>query len=87
MEKEIKIAAKLYQCRDTAKRFLKDDYENHLKPYKHLICEVEKVSHKPILECLIDCLNMESIKDNGFAMIWFNAAAVELIENPEGHAV
>lgn len=33
----IKMTAKLYDCRDTAKRFFKDEYLNKIKPYQELI--------------------------------------------------
>ena len=37
MEKQIKIAAKLYSIRDTAKKFLGKDYQARIKPYKDLV--------------------------------------------------
>lgn len=37
MEKQIKIAATLYQCRDMAKRFFKDDFNAKIEPYKQII--------------------------------------------------
>lgn len=83
MEKQIKIAAKLYECRDTAKRFFREEFTEKLKPYQRLLLERQKVSGKELLECLIDCLQLESIRDNGMAMMMFNAAAVELIDNPD----
>lgn len=84
MEKQIKMAAKLYQCRDTAKRFFGTEFNERIAPYKRLIEERQKASGRETLECLIDCLNLESIQGNGMAMLMFNAAAVEIIEPSAG---
>ena len=62
MEKEIKIAANLYHCRDTAKRFFGVEFEEKIKPYKRLILERQKVTKKPALEVLIECLQLESVQ-------------------------
>lgn len=80
MEKEIKITAKLYQCRDTAKRFFGADFNDRIAPYKHLIMERQKASGKEVLECLVDCLSLQSIQENGMATLMFSAAVVEIIE-------
>ncbi len=79
MEKQIKIAAKLYECRDVAKRFYGPEYIETIRPYKHIIREVCKSTGKEILESLIHCLTM--VQNNGFQMMLFNAAAVEMMEN------
>ena len=44
MEQQIKMAAKLYKCRDTAKSFFRDKYAENLKPYKDLIQAVMKAN-------------------------------------------
>ena len=81
MEKEIKIAAKLYLCRDTAKRYFGSEYEDTILPCKRLITERQKVTNKPVLEVLIECLQLKSVQDNAMAMMMFNAAAIEIIES------
>jgi hypothetical protein len=41
---KIQMAAKLYNCRDTAKRFYRDTYKQELEPYTHIIKEVMKAN-------------------------------------------
>jgi len=81
MELLVKTTAKLYECRDTAKRFFGSEFNDAVKPYKNVLLDHKKASGKETLECLIDCLKSDSIQGNGMAVLMFNAAAVELIEN------
>jgi len=80
MEKEIKIAAKLYNCRDTAKRFFADKYEEKLIPYKNAIKKHQETFKLDVLESVLEISNFESLRDNGMATMLLMAAAVELIE-------
>ena len=53
MEQQIKMAAKLYECRDTAKSLAKmqgEDYKEMLKPYSDIITKVMKtLNYKQML--------------------------------------
>lgn len=80
MEKEIKIAAKLYQCRDTAKRFFKEEYKEKLKPYTRVLEAMKKIINSDTLPALLECLKLKLIDDNGMGQMMFMAAAVEMIE-------
>jgi len=80
MEKQIKMAAKLYECRDTAKRFFRDDYDLKLKPYKNAIQTHQKRFNIEVLQSVTEICSFESVRDNGMAVMLFMAAAVELIE-------
>lgn len=84
MENQIKAAAKLYECRDTAKRFFKEEFYERIKPYQHLIQAVQKRQDKEVLPAMMECIKI-STGDEGMKMMMFMAAAVELIEpsNPE----
>ena len=42
MKKQIKTTAKLYECRDTAKLFFKEKYQDKLQPYFTIIKDVMK---------------------------------------------
>jgi len=80
MEQQVKIAAKLYQCRDTAKRFFRDEYEAKLKPYKNIIEAHQKKFNLDVLPSVLELCSFESVRDNGMATMLFMAAAVEMVE-------
>ena len=81
MEKQIKIAAKLYQCRDTAKGFYRDEFKDKVEPYKECIRKYMAKSGKDELLSVMEICNVDEIKEKGgFAIVMFMAAATELIE-------
>jgi len=80
MEKQIKIAEKLYECRDTARRFFRDEYKAKLEPYTSLIKQVMKANNEGELEALLRISKTNTFQDNAFGQMLFFAAAVELIE-------
>lgn len=81
MEQQVKLAAKLYQCRDTAKRFFRDEYEVKLKPYKNIIEAHQKKFNLDVLPSVLELCSFESVRDNGMATMLFMAAAVEMVES------
>jgi hypothetical protein len=83
MEKEIKIAAKLYECRDTAKRFFREKYAERLKPYMHIVQEVMKANELEVLEAILKISKTQTNQEDGMRQMLFMAAAVELIEPSE----
>lgn len=81
MQKELKILSKLYQCRDTAKRFYRDEYKDKIHPYKECIKKYMIKSGKNELLSVMEICEIDEIKEKGgFAIVMFMAAAVELIE-------
>ena len=80
MEKQIKTAAKLYQCRDTAKRFYGAEYNEKLRTYKNVIEAHQKKFNLEVLPSVMEICSFESVRDNGMAVMLFMAAAVEMIE-------
>lgn len=78
MEQQIKMAAKLYQCRDTAKRFFKDEFKAKIEPYKQIIIKFNKAKGTDTLESVIE-IAQNHITDGMGQMMLF-AAAVEMIE-------
>jgi hypothetical protein len=80
MEKEIKITAKLYHVRDTAKRFHGGEFQEKLKPYSHIIKEVMKANNINELKALLRVSNTKHYQENGFAQMMFIASVVEMIE-------
>lgn len=80
MEKEIKMAAKLYECRDTAKSFFKEKFKEKLQPYTHIIQEVMKANNLEEIPALLKISKAQHYQENGFAQMMYMAAVVELIE-------
>lgn len=81
MEKQIKVAAKLYECRDTAKRFYRNEFKDKVDPYKKLITRYMDKTGKSVLISVLEICEIDEIKEKGgFVIMMFMAAAVELIE-------
>lgn len=83
MEKEIKITAKLYECRDTAKRFFREEYAEKLKVYIDIIKVVMKANQLDELQAILKISKTGTYKENGMVQMMFMAAAVELKEPSE----
>lgn len=77
---QIQMAAKLYECRDTAKRFFREEYAEKLKPYTHIIQAVMKANKLDVIPALLKISETETYNDNGMTQMLFMAATVELIE-------
>lgn len=80
MEKQIKIAAKLYECRDTAKRFYKDEYSDRVKPFKEMIQTEMKSNNLEEIPALLKISKTETFHAWPMRQMMFMAATVELIE-------
>ena len=82
MEQQIKMAAKFYQCRDTAKRFYGEDFKNKISDYKWFIngC-MAKYNYKDEITAAIHLANDCKDEDGaGMAIMLIMAACVEMIE-------
>jgi len=79
VESQIRLAAKLYEMRDTAKRFLGDRYAGHMADLRKMIEQVQSVLHieEPLAAATKLC-TANSL--DGVAVIYVMAAAVEMIE-------
>ena len=83
MEKEIKMAAKLYECRDTAKSLAKmkgEDYKQMLKPYSDIITNVMKSNNLKHIPALLKISETKTYQNSGMAQMLFMAALTELME-------
>lgn len=81
MEKNIKIAAKFYECRNTAKKLYKKEYAETLKPYIEIIKMVMKAEKKSVLEALLKISETKTYnQDSGMGQMLFMAAGVEILE-------
>jgi hypothetical protein len=83
MEKEIKITAQLYKCRDTAKRFFREEYAKKLMPYIEIIKQVMKVHNLEVLEAILKISETKTYLEDGIVQLLFMAAAVEMMEPSE----
>lgn len=82
MEREIKIAAKMYNCRDTAKTLYRDKYPAKMEEYGNLI-KAAMIKHNIKDEIQASMKLMEPLKnvpDSGIVIMLITAACVELIE-------
>ena len=77
---QVQMAAKLYECRDTAKSFFGDKYPEKLKPFTELIKAVMKANKMDELHALLKLAETKTYQDNGMNQMMFMAATVELIE-------
>ncbi len=83
METQIKMAAKLYQCRDSAKSLCKmqnKDYLETLKPFTQVIEQVmaaKKIQHIP---ALLEISRTPTYQNSGVVQMFYMAAMVELME-------
>lgn len=83
MEQQIKMAAKLYECRDTAKSLAKmqgEDYTEMLKPYSEIITKVMKANNLKHIPALLKISETKTYQDSGMAQMLFMAALTELME-------
>ena len=83
MEQQIKMAAKLYKCRDTAKSLAKmqgEDYNEMLKPYSDIITKVMNANNLKHIPALLKISEMRTYQDSGMAQMLFMAALTELME-------
>lgn len=79
-EKQIKLAAKLYECRDTAKRFFKEEYREILTPYEQIIKATMKANNIDVLPALLRVAKTSTYLDSPMSQMLFMAATVEMIE-------
>lgn len=82
-EKEVKMAAKLYECRDTAKAFFREEYQEKLKPYLHILEQVMAANKLDVIPALLKISEAQHYQENGMAQMMYMAAVVELIEPSE----
>jgi hypothetical protein len=83
---EVQVVAKLYECRDTAKRFFGQEYKKKLEPYTHIIKAVMKANNLEEIQALFKISQTETYQENPMGQMMFMAAVVELTEpsQPEG---
>lgn len=79
-EQQIKMAAKLYECRDTARKFFKGDFPERIKFYKEVIQAYQSKHGTEVIPSVTAICGFDAVKGEAMAVMMFMAAAVELIE-------
>ena len=80
MEKEIKIAAKLYECRDSAKLLFKTEYKKKIQPYIDALNNLMKAKELKVIPALLLISKTEAYQESGMTQLMFMTAVVEILE-------
>ena len=78
--KEIMIAAKFYEVRDTIKGILMSEYHPTIKPFQILLKDVMELHSENALEAMIRVSKVESFKKDAFTQMMVITAMIEIIE-------
>lgn len=79
-EQQVKMAAKLYQCRDAAKKLYGTEYKYKIKWYVDALNGYAKHIGRDTLSAVIEFCSKPDVSVNEMAVMLFMAAAVEIIE-------
>lgn len=82
-EQTVKLAAKLYQCRDTAKSLAKlkgIDYNEMLSPYISILTSLMVSQNLEVIPALLEVSKTAAYEGDGMTQLLFMASAVELME-------
>jgi hypothetical protein len=77
---KIQMAAKLYECRDTAKKFYGKEYKERIEEYKLIILKVMEKTNSEEIPALIKISKTSAYQNSGITQMLFMAAVVEIIE-------
>lgn len=80
MEQQIKLAAKLYRCRDSMKALFKNEYHQKIESYVSALNEYAEKKDLDIFKAVLEICDVPHIKDNSMACVLYMAAAVEILE-------
>lgn len=80
IKETIQIAAKMYGCQDSAQKLWRDEYPKKVKWYVDTLRAVMAKEKLGELKAVLFVSKLDSVKDNGIAIMMFMAAAVEIIE-------
>ena len=84
MKKQILIATKMYDYRDTVKKFYGEEYDETIKPFAGSIKSVMKKHKCNAIEAMAKIGGLEKYKEaDGLNQLLFIAASVEIAEMAE----
>lgn len=79
-EQQVKLAYKLYRCRDAAKKLYGNEYKERVYSYMHRIRQHQENQKIDTLPAVLAICSLPHVKENEMAVMLFMAAAVEIIE-------
>lgn len=83
MEQEIKIVAKLYECRDTVKSLAKmknESYFEIIADYIEIIKAVMQTKGVDPIKAILEISKTKTYQESGMTQLLFMAAATEIME-------
>lgn len=83
MEQVIKIAAKMYRCRDAAKSYCKiqgSNFHEKVKEYTEIIDSVMKKNKLDHIAAILEISKTKTYQNSGVIQMWFMAAVTETME-------
>jgi hypothetical protein len=81
MEKQIKLAARLYRCRDTARTLYGDEYQAKMKEYREYIEACMKAKGLDELQAVLYLsTEIKAFKETEMGVVNLMAAVVEMLE-------
>ena len=80
MEKQIKAAAKFYECRESMKRLLGSEFEERITPYIEVIKSVMEKKGIDEIPALLEISKSVTYNESVIVQAMFIAATCELIE-------
>lgn len=82
-EQQIRIAAKMYECRDTLKRLTGDKFRERITEYQGFLRTAMQRYECDEIKAAMHLCHDERIRDSAITQMWLIAAAVELLEPSE----
>ena len=79
----IKMAAKVYQCQDAAKKIYGKEYPEKVKFYVDFVKAFSEKEQLDTLQSILKICEDKEVLENGMAVMLLMAAAVEIIEPEE----
>jgi hypothetical protein len=80
MKRQIEIAAKMYRCHDTIKRYYGAEFEEKIQPYKNVITGYMQEHSCNEVEAVLQLCKDSVISQHGWTVMALMAATVEIAE-------
>lgn len=80
---QIKIAAKMYKCQETAQKLYREEYDQKVSFYINYVKKFAETTGLGILESILKICEDDEIRNNGMAVMLLMAAGVEILDYKE----
>ncbi len=84
IESQVKLAAKLYKCRDTAKQLYKQEYHAKMREYQEYIKAAMVKYGLDELPAVMKMIKEGGSDINGMTVVLLLSATIEMIEPSDG---